>query len=150
MAYTVDFGLQKSIAFDNTRYHLRPTLRMIETAAAGHLSGDVDATLITSLGGEDPACVVYVYDGANITPNDIYLPESAVIPDSHHNPVATALVDTTTHAYTVGFLPAGTYTVALTCDAENEDILTQDADVTFHAAANVTIEAGKTSMHPIP
>ena len=144
MAYTVDFDLQKSITLDNKNYHLRPTLRVVETAAAGHLGGDVDETLIASLGGES-GCIVYVYDGTDTIANDIYLPEGLDVPDSHHNPVATALVEVTTHTYTAGYLPAGNYTVALTCDGENDDILTQDAGVTFHAVASVTVEAGKTT-----
>lgn len=147
MAYMVDFDLHKSITLSNNGYHLRPTLRVVETAAAGHLSGDVDATLMTSLGGET-GCKVYVYDGHDITPNDIYLPVDIVVPTGHYNPLATANVDATTHQYTVGYLAAGDYTVALTCDGEHDDISEKDADVVFHGAANITVVAGQMTTHP--
>jgi len=146
MAYTVDFDLLKSITLANNGYHLRPTLRVVETAAAGHLSGDVDATLIASLGGET-GCVVYVYDGHDVIANDIYLPVGIAVPADHFNPLATGNVEATTHKYTVGYLAAGDYTVALTCDGENDDISAQDAGVVFHGAANVTVAAGKTTTH---
>ena len=146
MAYMVDFDLRKSITLSNNVYHLRPTLRMVKTAASGHLVGDVDSTLINSLGGE-LGCMVYVYDGHGAIPGDIFLPEGIAIPDDHNNPVATAIVEATTHAYTVGFLAAGNYTVALTCDGESDNILLQDSGVTFHGTANMTVEAGKTTSH---
>ena len=146
MAYMVDFDLHKSITLSNNGYHLRPTLRMVETAVAGHLSGDVDATLIASLGGET-GCTVYVYDGHDVTANDIYLPVGIAVPADHFNPLATANVEMTTHKYTVGYLAAGNYTVALTCDGENDDISTQDASVAFHGTVNVIVVAGQTTTH---
>lgn len=146
MAYTVDFDLRKSINLSKNDYHLRPSLRMVETAAAGHLAGDVDGTLIASLGGE-VGCMVYVYDGHGVTPNDIFLPEGIAVPGDHHNPIATAIVEATTHKYTVGFLAAGDYTLALTCDGESDDLLLQDSGVAFHGVTNATIEAGKSTSH---
>ena len=146
MAYSVDFDLTKSITLANGIYHLRPTLRVVETAASGNLSGSVDSTLISSLGGET-GCAVYVYDGSNVLANDIYLPEGSALPFEHHNPVATAMMDATTHQYTVGYLAAGDYTAALTCDAENDNASTQDPGVTFHGTANITIQSGQTTTH---
>ncbi|MFO7603970.1 MAG: DUF4382 domain-containing protein [Gammaproteobacteria bacterium] len=146
MAYTVDFDLRKSITLSNNGYHLRPTLRVVQTAAAGHLSGVVDGTLISQLGGE-AGCAVYVYEGHNVVANDIYLPEAQALPAGHHNPVASAAVAASSHDYTVGFLAAGNYTVALTCDAERDDVASQDSAVEFYGATNVTIAAGQITMH---
>ena len=148
MAYIVDFDLGKSITLSNNGYHLRPTLRMVETAAAGHLSGEVDATLINSLGGTE-GCRVYVYDGHDVSPDDIYLPIGAPLPENYVNPVATANVDDTSHQYMVGYLAAGNYTVSLTCDGELDDIDEDNSgDVSFYGTANITIEAGQTASHP--
>jgi len=146
MAYTLDFDLRKSITVAGNNYKLRPTLRMIATAESGHLSGEVDATLISELGGVE-GCAVYVYEGDDISPHDIYVPENAAVPNDQNNPVATANVDAVTFEYTVGFLVAGNYTAALTCDAEEDDVLVQNQNLLFHGVENVVIESGQTTTH---
>ena len=146
MAYTLDFDLRKSITVAGNKYKLRPTLRVIANAESGHLSGEVDGTLISNLGGVE-GCAVYVYEGNDISPQDIYVPENESIPNDQNNPITTANVDPITFGYTVGFLVAGNYTVALTCDAEDDDVLAQDQTLFFYGEENVAIESGQTTIH---
>lgn len=56
---------------------------------------------------------------------------------------AFATRDGANYTYTAGFLTAGGYTVAFTCQGANDDPATDDT-LAFLAAANVTVEAGTT------
>jgi hypothetical protein len=140
----LDFDLRKSItdpSSANQDYILRPTVRMIENAASGSISGSVDATLLSSLGGG--MCSVYVFAGQGATPSDIYIPLNAPIPST--NPITTANVTGTgPYSYTASFLPAGDYTIAVTCDAAADSAATVDT-LTFSYAQNVTVTAGATT-----
>jgi hypothetical protein len=148
VAYTVDFDLRSSISNpqSGTHYNLRPTLRIVETALAGNIAGTVDSTLVSTLG--DGPCAVYVYESGGVTPNDIFLPEADDPPPTWNNPVSTASVDfeDNSYRYEVGYLPAGTYTTALTCDTQQDDP-TRDSSkvVSFSGIDNVQVTAGSTT-----
>jgi hypothetical protein len=155
LSFTLDFDLGKSITEIPTtppavrNFKLRPTVRIIETAAAGNISGTVDGTLISSIDVPDAGgdCVVYVYEGSDATPNDIYVPDVGNPPNSWNNPIVTAPVElnVSTYEYTAAYLPEGEYTVSLTCDAENDDpLVMNDIDVNFTGTANATVTAGTT------
>lgn len=114
--FTIDFDLRKSVAAPRGSvpdFRLRPTLRMVDNGASGTLSGSVDATLATA---EGCTPVVYVYEGDR-TPDDIDGDDS--------DPVSSATVTTddggANWRYTVGFLPAGPYKAAFTCDADDAE-----------------------------
>jgi len=148
LALMLDFDLRKSItdpSNSSTEYTLRPTLRTIETEASGSISGSVDSTLIAELGGIE-GCSVYVFDGLDATLDDVYIPFDMILPaDTQNNPVSTAMVnDDGTYTYTVSFLPAGDYTAALTCDAE-DDMANMDDTLVFTEGANVTVVAGQST-----
>ncbi|MGD8784410.1 MAG: DUF4382 domain-containing protein [Thioalkalispiraceae bacterium] len=151
LAYMLDFDLRKSITDPNnsgTNYILRPTLRTIETAASGKLSGTVDATLIANLGGIE-GCSVYVFNGHDALLDDVYIPFTSAMPASQNNPVSSATVrDDGSGTYLAAFLPEGDYTAALTCDAENDSAARDDALV-FGASANVSIIAGETTTQDL-
>lgn len=155
LALMLDFDVRKSITDPNggnPDYILRPTVRLIESAASGAVGGTVDATLIASLGGG--ACSVYVYDGNNATTDDVYIPVNIAIPASQNNPVTTAKIATDgSNTYTASFLPAGDYTLAVTCDAVDDSAASDDT-LTFSDAQNVTVVAGTTStanfIAPLP
>ena len=154
MAFTLDFDLRKSITdpSSSNNYKLRPTIRIIETAAAGGISGTVDATLISSLGGAE-GCVVYIYEGSNLTPNDIFTPELGSPPTGFNNPTSTTPVelnDASIYEYTAAYLPAGEYTVSLTCDAENDDPLVAYDAVNFTGTTNASVTAGTTLTVDFP
>lgn len=156
LAYMLDFDLRKSITEPepnntnaNKDYILRPTLRTIKTAASGKLTGSVDETLIADLGGDITGCSVYVFDGHDANPDDVYIPFDSSMPTTQNNPVSSGkVVETGTggYEYTVAFLPQGDYTAALTCDAENDSADSDDV-LDFAVDANVSITAGVTTTY---
>lgn len=146
----LDFDARKSITDPNggsTDYILRPTVRLVQTAASGSISGSVDSTLLSSLGG-GTACSVYVFAGQNATPDDIYIPIGSPIPTT--NPVTTAnITGTGPYSYTAAFLPAGDYTIAATCNADLDSAATNDT-LQFSYTQNVTVTAGATTTKDFP
>ena len=148
LALMLDFDLRKSItdpSNTSTDYILRPTLRTVQTAASGSISGTVDSTLIAGLGGV-AGCSVYVFSGWDAMLDDVYIPFNMSLPaGTQNNPVSTAMVNGDgTYTYTVSFLPAGDYTAALTCEAEN-DLADRDDLLDFVDYANVSVVAGETT-----
>lgn len=144
-AYTVDFDLRKSIAERGQTgcYNLRPTLRLVENTNVGSLSGTVSGDLLsreqcTSDALTGAGAAVYVYNGALISPDDV---------GSNLEPIATALLSPTDDqsgdfTYGVGFLPAGNYTAAFTCQAADDDPEAND-DIVFDGDSSVVINAGE-------
>lgn len=145
--YTVDFNLAKSVINPGGTdgYHLKPVLRLVENIDTGSIAGTVDSTLLDSAAGctddnLDTGNAVYAYSGADITPDDV---GSAI------EPLTTALVsfneDSGLYEYEIGYLDAGEYTVAFTCqaDAETEG----DDDIDFVAPANKTVVSGEETGH---
>lgn len=152
VSYTLDFDLQKSITDPQSGidYILRPTIRVVKTSATGSIRGNVDATLISSLGGS-PGCAVYVYDGNDSVTDDIYMPTTMPLPATHNNPVTVAPVELSPsnelYGYHAAFLPEGNYTIALTCDAETDDPELDDTSLTFYGAVNKFVASGQTTEH---
>lgn len=118
--FTAEFDLMKSITSppgalpDVT---LRPTIRLVNNVDVGTLTGEVAAELATA---ETCEPSVYVFDDG-VVPNAI---DTGDVVDPE-DPVATAMVNEhtndaaiTVYDYTVGFLLAGNYEVAFTCDGE--------------------------------
>jgi len=142
IALTIDFDLRKSIhAPPGQRgtseactqgYLMRPTLRIVEDANVGAIAGHVVSELVTE------ACLpkVYVFAGSGVTPDDI---EEASGTDA--DPLVVASVDvvngSTAYPYRAAFLPAGSYTVAFTCD---DDDATADDTLEFVGVQNVTVQ----------
>lgn len=134
-SFTIDFDLRKSVhERSGNNYMLRPTLRLVDNATDGTLSGTVDPTLISATCADGDKAAIYVFEG-NVTANDI---GSAV------EPVTTATVNLSTGTYSVAFLPFGTYTAAYTCDAGMDDPQADDA-VVFDVTTTVTVTAGQTT-----
>lgn len=115
--FTAEFDLMKSITTPSglmADVILRPTIRLVDNVEAGALTGRVDNDWATA-DGCTPS--VYVFNDG-VTPNGI---EDMV--DDPDDPVATAMVNKETNGagqdeyhYTVGFLVAGDYEVAFTCN----------------------------------
>lgn len=133
--FTIDFDLRKSVhELSGNNYMLRPTLRLVDNATDGTLSGTVDPSLLSAYCGDGDKAAIYVFEG-NVTADDI---------GSTVEPVTTATVNLTTGAYTVAFLPFGNYTAAFTCDAGMDDPQTDD-EVVFDVTTTVTVTAGQTT-----
>lgn len=139
--FTAEFDVKKSIADPNglaPDVILRPTIRLVNNVEVGTLTGEVSDNLVT-VEGCDPW--VYVFDDG-VTPNAIAGMEEET--DST-DPVATAIVSSevtneglTEHSYTVGFLLAGNYEVAFTCNGVDfEPVKGKDAVITAKAVTTV-------------
>jgi hypothetical protein len=101
------------------------------------LSGNVDSSLINRNGSN----AVYVYSGT-VTPDDLG--------GTGAHPLTTAPVTqdngACTFSYQLTGLTAGTYTVAFTNQAANDNPATNDA-ITFSGTAQVTVGAGGGAVH---
>lgn len=139
--FTVDFDLRKSIVstsdVSDQSLKFKPVLRLVDNLHAGSISGTVDAMLITEACA-DPASefgAMYVFSGMDAVPADV----SGAATD----PITTAKVgyDGEAYIYEVGFLQAGTYTLAYTCDAAVDDPEAVDT-LNFAASANAEVTEG--------
>lgn len=141
---TLDFQLRRGLVehLPGQEYRLLPALRLVETDTAGAVTGTVDNRLVLAVGCENGALSdlgnsVYVYEGFNRQPEDVW--GTAV------GPLTSAAVRLDPfegeYRYSVGFLPAGAYTVAFTCQAALDQA---DADdlLVFHPLENVVVPAG--------
>lgn len=133
---TLMLDLRQSLSFDESRaeYTLAPRLRAIRTDDAARIEGIVTVACPagTSLatGG-----AVYLFSGADVQPDDL--------DGTGAEPVATTRVVDPVIAlpqYALRFIPAGDYTLALTCIG-NEDVLGSDDDLVFRNVTNVEVEA---------
>jgi hypothetical protein len=129
--FTVDFVLSKSIVATSGQagYMLKPVLRMVDNTQVGTISGAFRAaTLAAQSNCSAHAPVVYLYSGGNVTPDDIYNPVSGTTDTDAvgtAEPLTTstaALNSSSNYAYTIGFVPTGTYTVAFTCDPDDPNV----------------------------
>ena len=149
--YTIDFDLRKSIVQRGKSgcYNLKPKLRLVDNAGAGRIEGHVDAARLsasacTADAANGRGAAVYVFAGAGIEPDD----DDGTAPD----PLTTALLKPkpdeadTRFTYAAGFLPAGTYTVAFTCQAGDDVPDAQDA-IDFTGTATITVEPEATTVH---
>lgn len=136
-AMTIDFDLRKSIiaGVGTEFYVLQPALRAVNNSEAGGLAGTVAVDLIDIM---DCVPAVYVWEGQDAPMSDIGHPTG---------PLATGSVkyndSANTFEYSIGFLPAGEYTVGLTCDAGRDTAEPQEL-VQFLETDWVTVTAGET------
>jgi hypothetical protein len=149
----VDVDLSKSLHMDSSGYVLRPTARIENTAEVGTIAGQVNADVLSGAGGTtfvggtlETGCVVYAYDGHDVTPDDHYDGSPVVA-------AARVLYSETTgeYHYAIGALPGGTestpapYTVALTCGAD-DPLVDEDASiVALTGTQNVDVVIGQTA-----
>ena len=135
--FTIDFDLRKSVHLPmngDMRYVLKPSLRIVDNTVVGSIYGNVDPNLLT---GDASTCAVYAYEGDGVTPDDV---GSATEPLTSAG-VKLDLVEEGQYGYRIAFLLPGTYTVALTCEADQDDPGTDD-DITFGDGLNGTVPEG--------
>lgn len=145
----IDFDLRKSVVLRNGSYTLRPTLRMVDITDSGTIIGIIDSSLLTSpdCSGADPATgyAVYLFEGTNTTPVDMR--------NGNSGPFTSANVELNVssgdYGYEIGFVPAGDYTLAFTCQAELDDPDASD-NIVFSLAENLTVVANQTTPLPDP
>ena len=107
--FTAEFDLMKSVTAPNglsPDVLLRPTIRLVNNVEVGTLLGAVSNDLAMAVDCEPS---VFVFDDG-VMPNEI--------DDMDDDPVATAIASPgdSAYEYEVGYLLAGDYNVAFTCD----------------------------------
>lgn len=144
-SFTIDFDLRKSVHMTGKgEYKLRPTLRIVDHAEMGSLSGSIDSSLINADCTDGAA--IYVFPaGTADAPDD----EDGV--DGGPDPITSAVVDTTggVYNYKVSFLSEGDYLIAFTCDADADEAEVDDdsATVSFLSEATVSITVDNNTVH---
>lgn len=139
---TLVIDLRLSLALRNDEhYQFDPVLRAVRRGDGAEISGTVSSTLLT-----DPGCVrgaaVYLFEGKGKEPDER---DGAGV-----EPYATAPViqiSGSTAIYTLGFLPAGSYTLALTCDGDREDGIDAAAEtIEFGEGIDIELDEGETRV----
>lgn len=142
-AYMIDLDLRQAITRRGHSgcYTLRPALRVAAVAASGAVAGRIDADWLNADHcdtGHSPGdgAAVYAFAGHAVQPSDIG--------PGNNNPLATANLsgpdEVGDFSYRLDYLPAGAYTLALTCQAGRDDVEQKDRLV-FDASASVDIDA---------
>lgn len=142
-SFVIDWDVRRGLTApaNQDSWKLTPALRIIDSTEFGDIAGTVAVELV-----EDASCTndlaaetgnaVYIFEGLDVAPNDI--------DQSDDDPVATGDVtqdENGNYTYSVTFLSPGDYTVAFTCQADDDEPDTED-DITFAGSANATVEDG--------
>lgn len=148
--FVIDFNLRKAITLSNSggspTYMLTPALRLINNQQVGTISGSAAGTLTigsTAISATTCNPAVYVYSGSVTTLGGFNATVSGATA-----PLTSATLtlnsNTGDYDYTIGFVAPGTYTLAVTCAADDISTATtltfsasQSADVTANATTTV-------------
>lgn len=122
-------------------YLLAPVVRAMESGDQARVTGTVLSTLLTGSDCSDGGIAIYAYPGEDVTPVE-RIENGAV------QPIATTLVEPDgvqgALPYSLSFMPPGVYTLALTCDAEDDNgVEPAEEEMQFFAAANVELDPGQ-------
>lgn len=140
--YTIDFDLRKAITCPPGQAPaciLKPVERLVNNTTVGNIQGQVTTSLPS---GCTPG--VYLYGGAVTRPEDMN--SNAPSTDTNQplaskSPVANS---TPPYYYQFTFLTPGTYTVAFTCQATQDNPDQADASVILIPVATTTVTANAT------
>lgn len=148
--YTIDFDLRQAITCppgQSPACILKPVERLVDNSTVGNIQGTVSNTLVPS--GCTPG--VYLYNGTATAPEDMNgmaMAGDANQPLASKVPVAASQPP---YYYQFTFLPPGTYTVAFTCQAAQDNPDQADNSVTFNPVkTNITVTATQTTTVDIP
>eukprot|EP00163_Fabomonas_tropica_P011541 TRINITY_DN2226_c0_g7_i1.p2 TRINITY_DN2226_c0_g7~~TRINITY_DN2226_c0_g7_i1.p2 ORF type:complete len:312 (+),score=45.96 TRINITY_DN2226_c0_g7_i1:3083-4018(+) len=152
--FTIDFDVSKSIVNPQGQsladYLLKPSLRLVNNLEVGAITGQVDYATINSTRFSDETLAdcsegyegaAYIFAGADVTPTDLNV-------NNEENPLLVIPVtydeETSLYSYTAAFLPEGPYTVAYSCqldDNEADDELEFDGIQTVDVIVGTPVEA---------
>lgn len=151
--YTLEFDLRKALVDPpgQNSYLLKPTgLRLVDNSEIGHLTGLVSEGLLLTSGCTVapaditmPVATVYMYQGADRPIAEL----SDNGGDNTYQPYASTNVyfdGVTEYSFSIGYVDADTYTVALSCDTEDNPEAADD--ISFLQTKNVTIGASSTPV----
>src|SRR5262249_12135057 len=148
--YTIDFDLRKAITCPTGQAPvctLKPTERLVDNTTVGNIQGVVDNTLVPS--GCTPG--VYLYNGTVSAPEDMDSTAASTDPNQPQASKAPVATSQPPYYYQFTFLPPGTYTVAFTCQATQDDPDQADSAVTFNPIkSGITVVGNQTTTDDIP
>jgi len=133
---TLMLDLRQSLSFDeaSVKYTLEPRLRAVRTDDAARIEGTVTVACpvgtALATGG-----AIYLFSGRNVAPDDL--------DGAGAEPFATTRIvepGAAAPRYALRFLPAGEFTLALTCRGD-EDVLGKDNNLAFRNITNVQVDA---------
>jgi hypothetical protein len=157
-SFTIEFDLRKNVVNPsnpgNIAYKLKPTgLRLVDNAEVGMIAGEIEPVFLGEQCSGLPA-FIYLYNREGAA--------GPFVPDDMH-PANTSYVtsvsvmaeplegDPVSYHYLIGFVPAGTYGVAMLCDVDDDP--DADEDLIFVAWADdveVVTDAVTTQDLPVP
>ncbi len=148
--FTIDFDLRKAITCPSGQAPactLKPAMRLVDNTMAGNIQGAVSNTLVPS--GCTPG--VYLYSGTVTAPEDM----NSTAPTTDTNqPLASKVPVANSqppYYYQFTLLPPGTYTVAFTCQAAQDNPDQADSAVTFSPVKTGSmVAANQTTTVDIP
>lgn len=124
----IDWDLRKALTDPGGQpgWLLRRSLRVTDLSAFGRLIGTVDPLLVNDASCAndlmaDTGNVVYLFQGATATPDDVQ--------DSDTSPFVTSNVTQDNdgdYVFAIDFLPVGDYTAAFSCTGLNDDPVDDD------------------------
>jgi len=148
--FTLEFDLNKAMTnpVGQAGYFLKPRgVRLVNNNEAGHITGTVLETLLidnqcTPLSDSSVnVASVYMYEGADIvmaTLEDNGGNENGSLP--YTSTAVTFNSEQTSYNFEIGFIVTGNYTIAITCDIEDDPDV--DEGITFITSQNVSVESG--------
>jgi len=131
-------------------YQLLPVVRVVDADSAGSIGGTLGEATV-----EDDACrngrapgtgvAVYLYVGSGVTPSD-YVDNGALVSSALPIGSASAHRDDGSGDWIYRFddIAPGSYTLALTCEADDEDPTASD-DLTFITSTDATVQTAETT-----
>lgn len=145
IALTIDVDLRRSILEPLTvggAYRLIPSFRMVENSKSGTIKGTVPNTIVNG-NGCTGFSAIYLFEGSNVTADDL--------DGTGAEPYASSFLtvnNDSDYDYEIGFVPAGNYTIAFTCQANLDKPESDDtSSVNFTGTDNLTVVAGETVTH---
>jgi hypothetical protein len=150
--FTLEFDLNKGMTnpVGQAGYFLKPRgVRLVNNNEAGHIDGTVTETLLI-----DNQCTPLSDSTVNVASVYIYKDADLVIDTLEDNggdetgnlPYASTAVtfdsEQTIYNFEIGFIKAGDYTIAVSCDTEDDPAA--DEDISFITSKNVTVAAENT------
>ena len=140
--YTIDFDLRQAITCppgQGPACLLKPALRLVDNTTVGNIQGQITSTLPS---GCTPG--VYLYAGTVTRPEDMN--SSAPSTDTNQPLASKVPIATSTppYYYQFTFLAPGTYTVAFTCQAADDNPAQADSSVILIPVATTAVTANAT------
>ena len=140
--YTIDFDLRKGITCPPGQAPaclLKPAERLVANNSVGNIQGQIKSALPAGC-----APGVYLYNGTVTHPEDMNSAAAAADPNqpiASKVPVANSLPP---YYYQFTFLPPGSYTIAFTCQANQDNPDQPDPSVILVPVSTTNVTAGQT------